>query len=65
MKDVEYWNVFEQTGSVVAYLQYACACEREITEELEEQEIFEEGEPKDESGKYYGNGTDCYASGGL
>lgn len=51
MKDVEYWNVFEQTGSVDAYLLYACASERS---ELEQSQ---EGERRNESGKYYGNGT--------
>ncbi|MFA9465256.1 MAG: YqzL family protein [Velocimicrobium sp.] len=59
MEDVKYWNVFEQTGSVDAYLLYACACERT------EQTSSREGEQKHESRKYYGNGTFCHTSRGL
>lgn len=51
MENEEYWNVFEQTGSVDAYLLYACASESvQIKGSME-------SEPEDESGKYYGDGT--------
>lgn len=59
MKDVEYWNVFEETGSIDAYLLYACASERT------EFDKGEEGEREYESGKYYGNGTFCYTGRGI
>ncbi len=59
MKDVEYWNVFEQTGSVDAYLLYACA--NESAESIQS----EEGEKTYESGKYYGNGTFFHIGRGI
>ena len=59
MKAVEYWNIFEQTGSINAYLQYACASEQAALSESEE------GEMEHESGKYNGNGTFCGTGGGI
>ncbi|MEG1459260.1 MAG: YqzL family protein [Acetivibrio sp.] len=59
MKNVEHWNVFEQTGSIDAYLLYACASEKGPSE------VDEEGEVNDESGKYYGNGTFRHTGGGI
>lgn len=59
MKDVEFWNVFEETGSIDAYLLYACSSEKTQLDE------GEEGENNHESGKYYGNGTFRYTSRGI
>lgn len=33
MNHEEYWSEFEQTGSVLAYLQYACAYEGDTVKE--------------------------------
>ena len=55
MKDADYWNVFELTGSINDYLNYACASEAH-------QEIRkEEGERADEARNGIRNGFISYA----
>ena len=55
MKDADYWNVFELTGNINDYLNYACASEAH-------QEISkEEGEKADESRNGVRNGFIGYA----
>ena len=63
MKNAEYWNIFELTGSVSDYLNYACASEeRQVLEQREEQESRKkEGGLEDESGNSHGNGFIGYA----
>lgn len=51
MNQQEYWNLFETTGSIDAYLQYACA-----SEEMQ-LEAKRKGIREDESGSYDGYDT--------
>ncbi len=55
MKNAEYWNIFELTGSISDYLNYACASEER--QEMEQ----EEGGQADESGDSSGNGFVSHA----
>ena len=46
MSDRKLWKLFEKTGSVNDYLNYACTCERETEEQVQadgnkEDECFE------------------------
>ena len=47
MNDLELWKLFEKTGSINDYLNYACTCESDIEDETllagcyEEVEYFE------------------------
>lgn len=50
MKNMNSWKVFEKTGSIDAYLHYACTSEDRLLEGCEE------GELGDESGDGYGDG---------
>lgn len=55
MKNADYWNIFELTGSIDDYLNYACASE-------ERQEMgSEEGGQTDESGDSSGDGFISHA----
>lgn len=55
MKHTDYWNIFELTGSVSDYLNYACTSE-------ERQEMKQkEGGQADESGDSDGDGFISYA----
>lgn len=57
MNNADYWNIFELTGSIDDYLNYACASE-------ERQEMGkEEGGQADESGDSSGNGFISHARG--
>ncbi len=59
MKNADYWNVFELTGSISDYLNYACASE-------ERQEISkEEGGKADESGECIRDGFISHARGRI
>lgn len=33
MSDIELWKLFEKTGSINDYLNYACTCESECEED--------------------------------
>ena len=63
MESVNYWNIFELTGSINDYLNYACASEeRQELEQKEEQESMKkEGGQADESGNSHGDGFVGYA----
>ncbi len=39
MKNMNYWEVFEQTGSIDAYLHYACTSENNVRSEEKEGDI--------------------------
>lgn len=56
MKELDYWKVFEQTGSVGAYLQYACTMENGRNERREKDRAT------DESGEGYRDGAVSRAS---
>lgn len=57
MNHADYWNIFELTGSIDDYLNYACA-----SEERQEREQKEGGQA-DESGDGSGNGFISHARG--
>ena len=63
MKNAEYWNTFELTGSINDYLNYACASEER--QELEQKSEYKSeqrgGGQADESGNSYGDGFVGYA----
>ena len=59
MNYADYWNIFELTGSVDDYLNYACA-----SEEWQEMEQKEGGQT-DESGNSSGNGFISHARGRI
>lgn len=63
MKNAEYWNIFELTGNINDYLNYACASEeRQEAERDAERELKQkEGGQADESGNGNGNGFISHA----
>ena len=63
MEDVNYWNIFELTGNINDYLNYACASEerQELEYKLECELEQREGGQADESGDSHGNGFVGYA----
>ena len=67
MKNADYWNIFELTGSISDYLNYACASEeRQEMEQRESQQIkMKEGGQADESGNSDGDGFIRYAHRGI
>lgn len=56
MNHLDYWKMFEETGSVDAYLQYACTMENGRKENAQE-----DGRA-DEPGEGYRDGTFSHAS---
>lgn len=46
MSDLELWKMFEKTGSINDYLNYACTCESELCESQEYSECSENKEVK-------------------
>ena len=63
MKNAEYWNIFELTGSVNDYLNYACTSEgkQNLEQKLECESEQKEGGQADESGNSHGDGFVGYA----
>jgi len=51
MKDERYWKLFEKTGNITAYLNYACASEER------QEENRKEGDFANETGNSTGTGT--------
>lgn len=44
MSDNELWKLFEKTGSINDYLNYACTCESEYEEDYNHEGIDKEDE---------------------
>ena len=59
MNNADYWNIFELTGCISDYLNYACASEER--QELEWEKDKKEGGQADESGNSNGNGFISHA----
>lgn len=55
MRDSSYWNLFEQTGSIDAYLLYACASETGDEKAVAKEDNLDESGNK--SGNTYGYGA--------
>ena len=63
MKNAEYWNIFELTGNINDYLNYACASEerQKLEQKLKLESEQKEGGQADESGNSHGDGFVGYA----
>lgn len=44
MSDKELWKLFEKTGSINDYLNYACTCESEYEEDYNHEGLYKEDE---------------------